>query len=569
MALDDAFSKLLDADLYARQAQTFPVLTDEQVALAKPYGTVESLSKGTVLFERGDRNGDFFIVLEGNIEIFAYGPDGLYVFVVHDKHQFSGDVNLLNDRRLLVGGRMGEDGQVLRMNPAQFHRFMSAEPEISEMIVQAFILRRMGLVSLKQGSITLIGCRQCAQSLRIERFLRRNGYPIDIIDYATSERDQPFIKELHIEEDKLPVVVIHQKRQLIYNPSNHELAESLGMIEVLEPGHVYDVAVVGGGPAGLSAAVYAASEGLDVVLLEYDAPGGQAGSSSRIENYLGFPTGISGQELADRAQVQAHKFGAKIALPFLIEKINCDRTPFELINEDETQILAKTVVVASGARYRKLPFEHHFDNAGIYYAATAMENSLCKNEEIIVVGGGNSAGQAAIYLSAQAYHVHMLVRGDGLAASMSEYLIDRINASPKITLYTQTEITALDGGYHLENITWHNRKTGETETRPIRHVFLMIGASPNTGWLKDCVDLDERGFVRTGAQLVDNTEWQLERPPMMLETSMPGIFVAGDVRSGSIKRVASAVGEGAMAISHVHQYLATLQPNHDPVLAVL
>lgn len=543
-------------DPYVRTAQTFPVLTDEQIQRAKLLSQEEFLPKGTILFERGERGVDFFIVLKGNIEIYEHRHDGLNVFTVHREHQFTGELDLFNNRQILVGGRMGEDGCVLRFNRQQFRKLMVSEPDIGETVVRAFILRRMGFISHQQGSVTLITTSESADTLRIERFLRRNGYPLEVLNYDTDSPEQAFLNNVDLKQESLPAVFIHLGEKLLHNPSNLELAESLGLVETLPPNHVYDVAIIGGGPAGLSAAVYAASEALDTVLIETEAPGGQAGTSSKIENYLGFPTGISGQALAGRAQVQAQKFGATIALPFSVQGIDCQTQPFTLTLDNQEKIKTKTVVVASGARYRTLDLEHSFDNAGVYYAATAMEGSICQNEEIIIVGGGNSAGQAAVFLSRHASHVHMLVRGENLKASMSDYLINRINASDRITLHTQTEITALKGDKHLEEVTWYDKSTDTTQTYPIRHVFLMTGAAPNTQWLQNCLTLDKQGFICTGLQLVDTKAWKLQRQPTSLETSVPGIFAAGDVRSGSMKRVASAVGDGATIISQVHQFLS-------------
>ncbi|TQV78788.1 FAD-dependent oxidoreductase [Exilibacterium tricleocarpae] len=546
------------SDPYARQRQTFPTLTDDQIARAKPFGSIEDLERGTVVFERGERTVDFFILLQGTIEIYEHRRDGINVFTVHGNHQFTGELDLFNDRQILVGGRMGEDGTVLRINRCNFKKLLSAEPDIGETVMRAFILRRMGLISHKQGSVTLITNKLSADALRIERFLRRNGYPVDIME-CTSEDCAELMEKYELAEESLPAVVIHLGERVVSKPSNYQLAECLGLVEEIEPDHVYDVAIVGAGPAGLSAAVYAASEGLSTLLLEQEAPGGQAGTSSKIENYLGFPTGISGQALAGRAQIQAQKFGAKIALPHGVTDIVRENgKAYTLSLCDQQKITAKCVVVTTGATYRTLGIEddRRFDNAGVYYAATAMEAGLCENSDVIVVGGGNSAGQAAVFLSGHARHVHILVRGPGLGATMSDYLVGRINSSEKITLHTQTQITRLDGERHLETVTWHDSKNDKSETHPIRHVFLMIGAMPNTDWLQNCVQLDDKGFVCTGLQIADNEAWELARSPMMLETSAPGIFAAGDVRSGSIKRVASGVGEGSMSISQVHQYLA-------------
>ncbi len=544
------------ADPYNRQAQIFPVLLPEQIRRAMPFGEVQTLAQGMVLFERGDRSVDFFIVLEGNIEIYEYTSEGTRVITVHRKHQFTGELDLFNDREILVGGRMGEDGQVLRVPRQQFRRMMAAEPEVGEVIMQAFILRRMGFISHQQGSVTLVAAGASPDRLRLERFLERNGYPFQRLEYAEVATGH-VAGRFSVSPEDLPAVLLHHRETMLKNPSNLELARALGLLEQIDLGQTYDVTIVGAGPAGLSAAVYAASEGLRTLLLEAEAPGGQAGTSSRIENYLGFPLGISGQGLAGRAQVQAHKFGATIALPYLVQSLDCSRRPYRLQLDEQSQIQTRAVIVASGARYRKLnlPGEEVFEGAGIYYAATAMEGEICKNDEVVVIGGGNSAGQAAVFLSRYARHVHVLVRGESLAATMSDYLILRIKASSRITLHPFTEVVALKGGRLLEEITWQNHRTGETEVRPIRHLFLMLGAVPNTQWLGDCLALDEKGFITTG---ITGEGWPLPRPALLLETSVPGVFAAGDVRSGSTKRVASAVGEGAMAVSQVHQALADL-----------
>ena len=548
------------SDPYARKDQTFPTFSDEQIERIKPFGTVDHLAKHHDLFVYGDRRCDFFVVLSGCIEIYEHQRGDTAIVTTHYPGEFTGEVDLFNDRKILVSGRMGEDGEVIRVKREQFKRLLTAEPDIGETVMRAFILRRIALISHKQGSVTLLVPGKTADAVRIERFLRRNGYPVEVLDCKQAECEALLTKHALREED-LPAVLIHLGNQVIKNPSNYTLAAHLGLDEPMEEGQVFDVAIVGGGPAGLSAAVYAASEGLSTVLLEQEAPGGQASTSSKIENYLGFPTGISGQALAGRAQIQAMKFGAKILLPYTVKYMDCRHQPFALNLCSGSQVQAKSIVVTSGARYRTLALDNarDFDNVGVYYAATPMEGEICKNEEIIVVGGGNSAGQAAVFLSGHAAHVHMFVRRDGLAETMSDYLVSRIHASDRITLYTHTEITRLEGSKHLEYVTWQNRKSGESTTKPIAHVFLMIGAIPHTDWLKDCIALDDKGFIRTGVDIADHQAWPLDhRKPMMLESSQPGVFAAGDVRSGSVKRVASGVGEGSMTVSHVHRFLAEL-----------
>ncbi|HEX8374355.1 MAG TPA: FAD-dependent oxidoreductase, partial [Geminicoccaceae bacterium] len=420
-------------------------------------------------------------------------------------------------------------------------------------IMRAFILRRVGLIQHHQGGVTVAGARRSGDTLRVQRFLGRNGYPVRMLEAdgaraADADEAGTLLATYGLGVHDGPLVVCGRDR-VLRNPTNRELADCLGIAERLDPGNVFDLAVVGAGPSGLAAAVYAASEGLDTVVLEAEAPGGQAGTSSKIENYLGFPTGISGQALAGRAQVQAQKFGARIAVPRRVERLACDLRPYTLHLDDGTAVQARTVAIATGAHYRKLDHLANFDRFegnGVHYAATAIEAGLCLDEEVAVVGGGNSAGQAAIFLSRHARHVHILVRGEGLAASMSDYLVGRIEASDRITLHTGTEVTALDGDRHLERVTWTDRRSGRAETREVANLFLMLGAVPNTEWLDGCLDLDEQGFVRCGAAASTS----------LLETSRPGIFAVGDVRAGSVKRVASAVGEGSIVVSSVHQVLA-------------
>ncbi len=543
--------------------QTFPTFNDGQIDRIKSFGVVEKLSQGTVVFERGEKTVDFFVVLSGNIEIYEHQRDGIRVFTVHEAKQFTGEVDLFNDRKILVGGRMGGGGEVLRVNRANFRKMIIAEPDIGEIVMRAFILRRVGLISHEQGSVTLIGSRDSRETIRIERFLRRNGYPVILLSDLESEECKNIISTYELQRSDLPSVLLHNEEIILKNPTTFEVAEELGLFEEIDQEDPYDVAIVGGGPGGLSAALNAASEGLKTIVLEAEAPGGQAGTSSKIENYLGFPTGISGQALAGRAQIQAQKFGTKIALPRRVKKITSTNNQFSINIESGEKIKSRAIVIASGATYRNLGLEEekNFENAGLYYAATAMEASLCEREEIIIVGGGNSAGQAAVFLSKFASHVHILVRSEGLAASMSEYLIERINSSDFITLHTHTEIIELRGEKNLKQVVWKNRKSGDTREIDVGYVFLMIGAVPNTGWLKDTeVNMDENGFVCTGIDVINNNYWPLEnRPPLMLETSVPGIFAVGDVRANSVKRVTSAVGEGGMAINSVHRYLSDLE----------
>jgi thioredoxin reductase (NADPH) len=372
------------------------------------------------------------------------------------------------------------------------------------------------------------------------------------------------LDKFNVKVSEIPVVIC-AGRHVLRNPSIQQLADCLGLNLSIDTEQVRDVVIVGAGPSGLAAAVYAASEGLDALVIETEAPGGQAGSSSKIENYLGFPTGVSGQELAARAITQAQKFGAKMMIAHRVVELRCGRRPYEVVLDNDSVIAARTVIISTGAQYNKPPLANlkKFEGRGIYYGATFLEAQLCGNEDVIIVGGGNSAGQAAVYLSQTARKVHMLVRSSGLSDTMSRYLIQRITENPRIELHCRTEITGLDGQQELERTTWIDRDTGETSQHDICHVFIMAGASPRTDWLRGCVALDDKGFIQTGRDLeaaegVVPSTWPLTRPPQMLETSLPGVFAVGDVRSASVKRVASAVGEGAIAISLVHRALAEL-----------
>jgi thioredoxin reductase (NADPH) len=545
-------AELDPSDPYAREAETFPRLTEDQVRRVTAFGEVERLPADTILFQPGDRRVDFFLVLDGHIEIYEPRGGTEHVMTVHALHQFTGELDLFNDRAILVGGRMGVDGQVARLSRPQFRRMLAAEPDIANVIINAFILRRAGFIQHGQAAVTILGHRRSAASLALQRFLTRNGHPYLAVDVET-DSGAAQLQQLGFDAEDTPVVVCGDQRVLV-SPDPLELGDCLGIAEPPDERRVFDVVVVGAGPAGLAAAVYSASEGLDTVVLEADAPGGQAGTSSRIENYLGFPTGLSGQDLAHRAQIQAQKFGARIVVPRRVVRIVVDERPYRLELQDGSRVRTHTVILATGARYRTLDLDNigQFEGAGIHYAATAVEAALCEGEEAIVVGGGNSAGQAAVFLSRHASHVHILIRGETLASSMSNYLIHRIEAAPdRITVHPFTEITALQGNRHLEQVTWSTRPSGETETLPVPNVFLMLGAVPNTDWLDGIVTLDAKRFIRTGVPTLPDAS----TAPLPLQTSRPGIFAVGDVRSESIKRVASAVGEGSVVVSSVHRAL--------------
>jgi len=534
----------------AREAQTFPRLSPEMMDRVAGYGGEEALPAGTALFERGERSVDFFVVVDGSIEMFDYDHREPRVFATLAPRQFTGELDLFNDRTVLVSGRTGSDSRIIRIPRTGFRQLVTGEPDIGEIILRAFVLRRVGLIRHSTGGTVLIGPGHIADTLRLERFLTRNGYPHRLLDTESDPAAGGFLDCFSLSPDELPVVIVAGEK-VLRNPGSAELADALGLTEAMDPTHAWDVAIVGAGPAGLASAVYAASEGLDTIVIEGLAPGGQAGTSSKIENYLGFPTGISGQALAGRAQIQAQKFGAHLEISRNAASLDCSGSPFRLTLDDGQVVKARAVVVATGARYRKLdvPNYERFEGQGIHYAATAMEAQLCAGEEVIVVGGGNSAGQAAMFLTRHAAHVHILVRADGLAATMSDYLVQRILQSPRCTLHGFTEITGLEGDERLRSVTWTHLPDGKGETRQVGNVFVLIGAEPNTAWLDGCLELDDQGFVRTG-RASDGTP--LPSPYM---TSKPGIFAVGDVRSGSVKRVAASVGEGSVVVAAIHHYL--------------
>jgi thioredoxin reductase (NADPH) len=539
------------ADPVAREGQTFPQLDADMMGRVSAFGQEESPPAGELLFERGQRHVDFFLVLEGHVEILEYDLQGEpHVLRLIRERCFTGELTLFNERQTLVSARVGNGTRVLRVRRADFRRLVTSEPDIGEIIMRAFILRRVGLILHAHAAVELVGPGHGGDTLRIQRFMQRNGYPYRLLDADSDPQTTGFLSGFGLSQDQLPVVVLPGK-VILRNPDNGHLADALGLVEALEPDKIYDVAVVGAGPAGLAAAVYAASEGLSTIVLESIAPGGQAGTSSKIENYLGFPTGISGQALAGRAQNQAQKFGARLAIARTATRLDCEAHPYRIEVDGTDAIRARSIVIASGARYRKLDLENYarFEGQGIHYAATAMEARLCSGEDVVVVGGGNSAGQAAVYLSRSTRHVHIVIRGSGLAATMSDYLVQRIESSSKITVHPHTEMTHLEGSRLLERVSWVQRLTGLTETHAIANLFVMIGAEPNTEWLGSCLQLDPKGFVRTGN---DAAGREFTSP---FVTSRPGIFAVGDVRSGSVKRVASGVGEGSVVVQGIHQYL--------------
>jgi len=542
--------------------QAFPHLTPAQIERIRPYGKVRTMQVGEILFEPGDQRVPFFVLLSGGMEIVRLTPDGEKPIASHSAGGFTGEMTMISGRGALVRGRVTEAGDFLELPGEQMRVLVARDAELSEIFMRAFILRRILLNTQTGGNVTLIGSRHSAQTLRLREFLTRNGHPHSYVDLDVDKSYQELLDRFHVKVTEIPVVICNGKT-VLRNPTTQQVADCLGFNPVVSPEKVHDVVIVGAGPSGLAAAVYAASEGLDAIVIETEAPGGQAGSSSKIENYLGFPTGVSGRELTSRAVVQALKFGANLMVSRSVTALNCDKHPYEVRLQDGQTILTRSVVIASGVRYNKLalPDLEKYEGQGVYYGATNVESQLCGGDEVIVVGGGNSAGQAAVYLAETALKVYMLVRKNNLADTMSRYLIQRIVENPKIEMHYCTEITALGGETQLERVTWRDKNTGEVSTHGIRHLFTMTGASPRTDWLGDCIAVDDKGFILTGRDLdatAQRDRWPLERAPLMLETSRPGVFAVGDVRANNVKRVAAAVGEGSIAIHLVHRALAEL-----------
>jgi len=543
----------------ARVGQVFPTLTATQIARIAAHGRKRQLQPGEVLLEVGDQVR-FFLVTAGKIEIFSVSGPSESLVATLQPGQFTGEVNLLSGRRAFTRIRASETGEVIELEREELLDLLQTDSELSDIFMRAFILRRVELIAHGLGDAVLVGSTHSPDTLRIKEFLTRNGHPHAYIDLDRDKDVQHLLDRFHVGIADIPVVIC-RGQSVLRNPTNQQIADCLGFNEAIDQTHLRDLVVVGAGPAGLAAAVYGASEGLDVLVLESNAPGGQAGSSSKIENYLGFPTGISGQDLAGRAYTQAQKFGAQVMIAKCAKRLACDRKPYAIEMDDNQRVPARAVIIATGAVYRRLSLDNaaRLEGAGIYYGATFVEAQLCREEEVVVVGGGNSAGQAATFLAQSSKCVHMLVRSESLAASMSRYLIRRIEENPAIDLRTCTEIVTVEGADHLERVRWRDNRTGKTETHDIRHIFVMTGAIPNTQWLDGCVALDTKGFIKTGTDLspddLANAHWPLTRSPHLLETSLPGVFAVGDVRAGNVKRVASAVGEGSIAVASVHQVL--------------
>jgi thioredoxin reductase (NADPH) len=545
----------------AQPDDMFPALTQEQQTRVAAHGRVRQVEESETVVEANAEANEFFVVVTGQLNLLRVSEDLEEVVAVCRPGMFTGELNVLSGRRGLVRIQAAKASELIEIEREPLMALVQTDSELSDIFLRAFILRRLELIARGISDLVLIGSSHSLDTLRIKEFLTRNYQPYSYLDLERDADVQELLDRFKVEIADLPVLIC-RGREVLRNPTNQEIAVCLGLNEGIDRTHVRDVIVVGAGPAGLAAAVYGASEGLDVLVLESDSPGGQAGTSSKIENYLGFPTGISGQELAGRAYTQAQKFGAQVLIAKNAKGLACDRRPYAVLIDDGERVAARTIIIATGAQYRKLRLENlsHFEGAGVYYGATHLEAQLCGGAEVIVVGGGNSAGQAAVFLAQTARRVYMLVRADGLAEKMSRYLIRRIEESPTIELRTNSEVVSLAGNDYLELVQWRDNKTGSVETRNVSALFSMTGAVPNSGWLQGCVACDARGFIKTGSDLsqkdLAQARWPLTREPHLLETSLPGVFAVGDVRGGNVKRVASAVGEGSIVVSFVHRVLS-------------
>jgi len=539
-----------------------PTLTESQLERVRVFTKPRQVAAGVVLYNPNDDTPPVYIVIEGKIRIVSLAGGVEDTVTTYDPGQFSGEMLMIGGRRSIYRCQAVEASRLLELSAENLRTLISKDAELSEIFMRTFLARRLSMSSHGRTNVLMLGSRYSARTLALREFLTRDGHPFAYVDLDTDHGSQELLDRFQVSSDDVPIVICNGE-QILRSPSTRELAHALGFNSNIDTSQVRDIVVVGAGPAGLAAAVYAASEGLDVLVIERTAPGGQAGSSSRIENYLGFPTGLSGQELANSAIAQSEKFGAKIMVARTVQSLNCDERPYRITLDDGQQIRARSIVLATGATYNQpaLPNIDRFAGCGIYYNATFMEGQLCRGEPAIVIGGGNSAGQAAVFLAQNTKGVRMLVRSAGLAATMSRYLIRRIEENPLIQIHFDSELVNLVGGDHLEEVSWRDKTTGEVTTQAVRHVFVMAGASPKTGWLAGCLSLDSRGFVLTGTDLDDvlpPRPWPLARRPYMLETSLPGVFAVGDARSGNVKRVAAAVGEGSIVVHMVHQVLADM-----------
>jgi thioredoxin reductase (NADPH) len=545
--------------------ETYPLLSVAQSNRFRPYARPRYVQSGEVLYQPGDLAVPLYVLLSASVQIFQRNAEGEKPITLLSPGMFTGEAGMIGGQRAVVEARVTHCGDVLEVRPDELRSLAARDTELGEVLLRAFILRRLMLITRQLGNVLIVGSRRSPSTVRLQEFLRRNDHPYTYVDLDEDHGSRALVERFQISAAEIPIVICNG-RAVLRNPSILELADCLGLNDDMNHSLLRDLVIVGAGPAGLAAAVYAASEGLAPLLIESHAPGGQASASSRIENYPGFPAGISGQELASSVATQARKFGTKLVVARAIVQLNCHRRPYELVLQDGGLLFARTIIIATGACYIKPKVDRlqHFEGRGIHYGATFLEAQLCLDEDVVIVGGGNSAGQAAVFLSQTARKVYILVRSPDLNKTMSRYLIQRIVGNPSIEVLCDTELTGLTGENSLEEISWANRTTQKTSTARIHHVFVMTGASPNTGWLRGCVALDPKGFILTGRDLPlfaspeTGPAWPLKRAPQLFESSLPGVFAVGDVRAGSVKRVASAVGEGSIAVSLVHRTLAEL-----------
>ena len=550
----------MDADTKQSLEYAFPKLTEDQMRTLEPLGEVYGVPKGREVWAAGTANVAMYVVVCGSMRVLD--PRTRSEIAVHHAGDFSGDIDVMNGRPTVAMAEAGENLEVIRIPGECVRTLVGEQPEIGEIVLRAFLLRRAIVQASGEFGVLVVGSRYSPDTLRIREFLTRSRYPVRWEDLEANPDAKRTLEEFEVCEGDTPLVVL-PSGTMLKSPSTVDLAQALGVLRPIDDETV-DLVIVGAGPAGLAAAVYGASEGLSTLLVDAEGPGGQAGTSSRIENYMGFPLGISGQDLADGATIQAEKFGARLVAPATATRLTCeDAGLHEIEVEGVGRIVTRCVVLATGARYRRLEVdrEDEFEGRGVYYAATVVERILCSEAPVAVVGAGNSAGQAAVFMAENAGHVFLVVRGDDLRKSMSSYLALRIEGlvrDGRVSVLLNTEVCALEGETSLVGATLRDRSNGTTRREPIEAIFVMIGAVPRTEWLVDGskVALDEKGFVLTGTDLVARGLWRGRRPPRFLETSCPGVFAVGDTRSGSVKRVASSVGEGSMAIALVHEHLA-------------
>jgi thioredoxin reductase (NADPH) len=536
-----------------------PILTAPQIERIRIFAVSRSVRPGEILYEPGDDTPPVFVVISGGLRIVAVGGAEERIVTTYSAGQFSGELLMISGRKSIYRCQATETGVLLELSAMDLRTLIGKDAELNDVFMKAFLARRLSLKDKGEGNVVVLGSRYSAATLAAREFLARDGHPFTYLDLDVDQTAQELLDRFGVSPADIPVVICNGTT-VLRKPSAQQIADCLGFNSNIDDSQLRDLVIVGAGPAGLAAAVYAASEGLDVLVIEKAAPGGQAGSSSKIENYLGFPTGLSGQELAASGLAQSEKFGAQIMVARSVTRLNCDRRPYTVHLENGQSIPARSIVLATGAQYNRPPLSNMdaFSGKGIYYNATSMEAQLCRGEQVIVIGGGNSAGQAAVFLAQNVAGVKMLVRSGSLAQTMSRYLIQRIEENPLIQLHYCSELTTLEGNDHLEQVSWRNKDSGDMTTESIRHVFVMAGASPQTQWLFGCVSLDSKGFVLTGHDLENIAPpipWTLKRRPLMLETSLPGVFTVGDARSGNVKRVASAVGEGSIVVSLVHAVL--------------